>query len=169
MKEEKGYMRYFNPRLKYAAWVCVLAALLLCLGSLQGALNAQTSTGQITGTITDPSGAVIAGAKVDLTNVLTQQVWSLTSNASGNFVFPDVVAGTYFLRVSKSGFETYNQTDIALATREDLALHQIQLQVGSVATEVTVSGDRSPRRDRQFGAYGPRYQQPNFGNPQQGA
>lgn len=138
MKEEKGYMRYFNPRSKYAAWVCVLAALLLCLGSLQGALNAQTSTGQITGTITDPSGAVIAGAKVDLTNVLTQQVWSLTSNASGNFVFPDVVAGTYSLRVSKSGFETYNQTDIALATREDLALHQIQLQVGSVATEVTV-------------------------------
>src|SRR5690348_17884655 len=125
-------MRYFNPRLKYAAWVCVLAALLLCLGSLQGALNAQTSTGQITGTVTDPSGAVIAGAKVILTNVLTQQVWSLSSNASGGFVFPDVVPGTYVLQISKDGFETYNQTNIQLATRENLAMHQIQLQVGSV-------------------------------------
>ncbi|MGH9572995.1 MAG: carboxypeptidase regulatory-like domain-containing protein [Candidatus Acidiferrales bacterium] len=139
MREEKGYKRRFNRCLKLGAWACVLAALLLYMGSLQGALDAQTVTGQITGTVTDPSGAIIAGAKVTLTNTLTQQVRSLTSNASGDFQFTDVVPGTYELQITQSGFSTYNQNNIVLGTREALALHQIQLQVGAVTNEVTVS------------------------------
>ena len=98
----------------------------------------QAINAQVTGTVVDSSGAVIPGANVALTNTLTQQVRSFVSDSSGGFVFPDVVPGTYSLRITKDGFETYNQTGIAISSGETLALHEIPLAVGNVTTEISV-------------------------------
>lgn len=139
MKRERGGTRRSKHKSKSAVTVGVLAFLFLWIAGSAGSLHAQTVTGQITGTVTDPTGAIVSGAKVSLTNSLTQQVRSLTTNTSGDFQFTDVVPGTYELQITQSGFSTYDQKSIVLGTREDLALHQIPLQVGAVTSEVTVS------------------------------
>ena len=106
-------------------------------------LAAQTVTGQIAGTVTDPSGGVIAGAKVTLTYTLTGQTREVETGSSGDFVFPELVPGNYQVTVAQAGFETYTQKDIVVAASERVALHEIQLSVGNVATEVTVTANQA--------------------------
>ena len=100
---------------------------------------AQTVTGSITGTVADPSGAVIAGAKVALTNEVTKQERDQNTGATGDFAFTEIVPGTYDIAITKDGFNAYAQRGIVVATSESVALHQISMQVGSVTQEVTVS------------------------------
>ena len=119
--------------------LCLFAAIVLLLGLCAGQLAAQTVNGQITGTVTDPTGAVVIGAKVTLTYPLTGQQRLFTTDSQGNFLYPDLVPGTYDISVTQSGFETYSQKGIDLAATEKLDLHQIQLAVGSTATEITVA------------------------------
>ncbi|HEY6464977.1 MAG TPA: carboxypeptidase-like regulatory domain-containing protein, partial [Candidatus Acidoferrales bacterium] len=117
---------------------CLLAAVVLLLGMYAGSAAAQSSNGQISGTVTDPSGAVIVGAKVTLTYELTGQARQVVTGGSGDFFFPDLVSGTYDISVDQAGFQTYNQKGISLAVAEKMSLHAIQLTVGNVSTEVTV-------------------------------
>lgn len=117
---------------------CLLAAVVLLFGMYAGSAAAQSSNGQISGTVTDPSGAVIVGAKVSLTYELTGQVREVVTGGSGDFFFPDLVSGTYDISVDQAGFQTYNQKGISLAVAEKMSLHAIQLTVGNVSTEVTV-------------------------------
>ncbi len=102
------------------------------------AVRAQTVNGQIGGTVTDPTGAVIVGAKVTLTYPLTGQQRLVQTGTSGDFVFPDLVPGTYNISISQTGFQTYDQKGIVVAATEKVALHTIQLAIGNVSTSVTV-------------------------------
>lgn len=68
----------------------------------------------LAGTITDPSKAVIAGAKVSLVNAETGQELSTTSNDAGEYSFQSVQAGTYKLKIESPGFVTYQQEQISL-------------------------------------------------------
>ena len=67
-------------------------------------LLAQVTTATFYGIVTDPTGAVVAGAEATLTNEGTQGVLRQTADASGEFAFNFVPAGTYTLRVQASGF-----------------------------------------------------------------
>ena len=67
---------------------------------------AQVQNGQITGTVTDPSGAAIANAKVTVTNPATGLNVSTTTNASGNFTVRELPIGTYKVVTEASGFKT---------------------------------------------------------------
>jgi len=116
----------------------LFATLVLLVGMYAGSAAAQTYNGQITGTVTDPSGAVIVGAKVTLTYPLTGQQRVVQTQSSGDFIFPDLVPGTYDITIEQAGFQTYTQKGIAVAATEKVALHTIQLAVGNVSTEVTV-------------------------------
>jgi hypothetical protein len=114
-----------------------LCTLLLCLFTV--AAFGQAGRGAINGTVTDPSGAVIPGAKVTLTNSATHVMQSTTANASGNFAFLSLNPGTYSLRASQSGFVTMVHDRIPVSvdqtTNVDLSLH-----LGSVTQVVTVTG-----------------------------
>src|SRR5690348_14154497 len=70
---------------------------------------AQTETGQIAGTVTDATGAVITGASVTANQATTGRTRSTTSTSSGNFVIANVLAGTYQLTVTAPGFQTYKR------------------------------------------------------------
>ena len=76
--------------------------------ALAGILFAQTtiSTGSIQGTVTDPSGAVVSGAKVTITNKATGQTVNLTSSSSGAYSSGGLLPGNYVLRVENKGFQT---------------------------------------------------------------
>ena len=106
-------------------------------------LAAQTVTGQISGTVADTAGEAIVGAKVTLTFQLTGQVREVVTGRSGDFFFPELIPGTYQVSIAQDGFETYTQKDIIVSASERVALHEIQLTVGSVKVEVSVTANQA--------------------------
>ena len=98
---------------------------------------AQKVSGSITGTVTDPQGAVVAGATVTITDVGTNAVRSTTTGSAGNFEFQELNPGTYTVKVSQSGFSEYQtrnvEVHVSSVTRVDA-----RLQVGTTSEQVTV-------------------------------
>jgi hypothetical protein len=143
MKELKSRVRSFLGGLSQEPIANLVAVLILMVALLSGAVAAQTVTGQISGAVTDPSGAVIPGAKLTLTYNLTGQQRDIVTDNSGVFAFPELLPGSYQLSVGAAGFQPYTQKDIIVGASERVSLHEIQLTVGSQTTEVTVTANQS--------------------------
>jgi hypothetical protein len=114
----------------------VFAVALLCSVNL---LGAQTSSGDISGTVVDPTGAVVPNAQVILTNELTAETLTTTTNASGGFVFVAVRPGTFSVKVMKAGFKELEKRDLQLTASERLSAGIFQLQVGTTTEMITVT------------------------------
>lgn len=117
-------------------WRPCRLALLLSVFALS--LQAQNYA-EVTGTVGDPSGAVIVGAEVTLTNNATGQVRAVTTNESGNFIAPFLVPGVYEVRVSSPGFRSASRAGLELQIG-DVARVDFRLELGQVAEVVEVSG-----------------------------
>lgn len=102
------------------------------------ALLAQVDTGVITGTVSDPSGAVIPGVKIVVTHVDTNMRTETTSNSSGFYSAPALRTGRYSVAVTANGFKPETRTGIDLRVQERLAIDFV-LQVGASASEVTIT------------------------------
>ena len=109
-------------------------ALALCLS---GQLFAGV-TASISGTVTDPSGAVVAGATVIATNIDTGVATTQTTNASGFYSFQSLALGNYTIDVNQPGFKEYAQTGLVLDVNSALTV-DVKLQVGSATEKVEVS------------------------------
>src|ERR1700686_2535730 len=92
-----------------------IGASLLCVPAF-----AQGTQGRILGTITDPSGAVIAGATVTVTDVQRGIPRTLTTDQSGEYVAPSLLPGTYTVRAEAKGFKTVERQNIALEVNQDI-------------------------------------------------
>ena len=107
-------------------------------------LSAQTFRGTILGTVIDPSGAVIAGAKVTVKNTGTGLERSTETSADGSYSAPELPIGTYTVTVVQQGFQTFIVTgvvvDVATERRVDAAL-----KTGEISTRVEVAGDLLPQ------------------------
>lgn len=114
----------------------VLFAALFCVWVSTGAF-AQTY-GEITGTVTDPSGAAISGAVVVVKNTATNQTRSVTTNEAGNWSVPFLTPGVYDVDASMRGFKTATQRGLILQVG-DVARVDFRLEVGSVTETVEVS------------------------------
>ena len=90
------------------------------------------------GDVRDPSGAVIRGANVKLTNTAENTSREVVSDANGAYEFQNVKAGPYSVTVSSQGFRTYAASDLTLVARQTLRV-DIALQVGDVAQTVEVT------------------------------
>jgi len=117
------------------ASLCVFF-LSLIIGNVAGAQV--RTTGQLTGTAVDPSGAVLPGIHVTARDTTTNISESVITNASGQYVFPDLQPGTYELTASAPGFATAIYKDIVIeaARTKDLA---IKMKVGQATEHVEVS------------------------------
>jgi len=118
--------------------------IILCFVVMAAAtLSAQTFRGTILGTVTDPSGAVVAGAQVSAKNVGTGQERVTSTSSDGSYTIPELPIGTYTVTVTQSGFQTFIATgvtvDVASQRRVDAAL-----KTGEVSTKVEVSADQLP-------------------------
>jgi hypothetical protein len=106
-------------------------------------LSAQTFRGTILGTVTDPSGAVVAGASVTVKNVGTGLERTTETSADGSYSLPELPIGTYTVTVTLTGFQTAVTTgvtvDVASERRVDAAL-----KTGQISTRVEVSADQLP-------------------------
>jgi hypothetical protein len=98
---------------------------------------AQLSTAQLSGRITDESGAVLPGVTVTATQTDTGLTRSVTTDASGTYVLPNLPTGPYRLEAVLQGFRTYVQTGIVLQVAATPAIN-IVLAIGNVAENVSV-------------------------------
>ncbi|HET8549535.1 MAG TPA: carboxypeptidase regulatory-like domain-containing protein, partial [Bryobacteraceae bacterium] len=113
------------------------ALLVLIAGSFSLPLAAQIGGGSIVGSITDPSGAAIAGARVTVTNLGTNEAREAIANSSGYYEFPLLNAGSYRLEAAAEGFQTAATSEFVLnsGTRPRIDL---TLKLGQVTTAVEV-------------------------------
>ena len=107
-------------------------------------LSAQTFRGTILGTVTDPSGAVVAGAKVSVKNTGTGLERSTETSGDGSYSLPELPIGTYNVTVTQQGFQTFVArgvtVDVATERRVDAPL-----KTGQITTAVEVSGELLPQ------------------------
>ncbi|HEV2102695.1 MAG TPA: carboxypeptidase-like regulatory domain-containing protein [Candidatus Acidoferrum sp.] len=92
----------------------------------------------LTGTVTDPSGAVIGAAKVTITELSTGLAYSVTTDATGVYVRPALKPSTYTVQVEAPGFKTAVQRDVLLTARDRVGVN-ITLQVGETSQSVEVA------------------------------
>src|SRR5258708_18203775 len=125
----------FPSKCARAVFVCALTVALLT--GLAPVASAQLTLGGITGTVTDPSGAVVSDATVKAVNIATNlEVVAHTKN--GSFVIPDLPAGTYRVTVTKDGFKTETHTEILVFGNRTTTV-DTTLVVGSIGTTVEVN------------------------------
>src|SRR4051794_17057558 len=108
-------------------FVCVLAL----------AAFAQSFTGGITGTVRDPSGAVVPQAQVVIVSTATNTRVAIHSDASGNYSAISLQPGRYNMEVTVSGFKKYLRTGVTLDVQQQARI-DIVLQVGDSAQSVEV-------------------------------
>jgi hypothetical protein len=114
-----------------------------CLLVMSAALaSAQEVRASITGIVTDPSGAPVAGATVTVTNIAQNVSVTTKTNESGNYVTPFLAPGTYRLTVEQSGFKKFVRENIVLQALDRLRL-DVQLELGALTESVTVTASVS--------------------------
>src|ERR1019366_6983452 len=112
-----------------------MVALFLMIGP-QG-LFAQTGRANISGTVTDAQGAVVAGATVTASNTATGLVTPTTTNGSGAYSILQLIPGTYTIKVEKEGFGAQEQENVTLTAEQNLGA-DFALRPGKVSEKVTV-------------------------------
>lgn len=110
----------------------------MCLLSLPRTADGQATvgTGSIVGTVVDPSGAVISGAKVAIINIATQQVVKLATNSSGSFNSGALIPGKYQARISVEGFSSAQVSLTVLVG--NTATANVKLQIGQETQVIDV-------------------------------
>jgi hypothetical protein len=115
---------------------CFLGLVCFALIGATG-LFGQGTTGTITGSVSDPSGAVIPGATVTIINEKTGVDYHLTTNSAGVYYITSLLPSTYTVRVESKGFKTYVNRGIELTTDQTLRV-DVHLELGSEMQTVTV-------------------------------
>ena len=124
-------MRYF---------LCLVGCLACCLIALS--LWGQTNSGNIRGTITDPSGATLAGATVTARNMDTGLSITTASTDAGLYSVPNLPPGRYSVSAEAPSLKKYTQEGVTVPTGTAVTL-DIQMQLGAVSENVTVIADAS--------------------------
>src|SRR5690349_17891955 len=106
---------------------------LCAVGILCGGMFAQSTTGTLLGTVSDPGDAAVPGARIELINAATGAVVSTTTGAEGIFRFNSLVPATYTLTIkAPSGFKAYSQSNIDVTANEVRDLGKIALSLGAI-------------------------------------
>ncbi|HKW32151.1 MAG TPA: TonB-dependent receptor [Candidatus Acidoferrum sp.] len=115
--------------------VCCLA-FLLCTSTASG----QAVYGSIIGTVTDPQGNAVAGAKVTVTSITKNTTEETTTNDSGNFSVIHLIPDTYKVKIEATGFKSFDVASVGVQVDTTVRVDG-QLQVGAVTQSVEVTGE----------------------------
>jgi len=152
--------RFSNPTLSLSFFLKpeMLRRMLLFVGVLcfmllaANPLSAQIDTGGITGTVTDPTGAVVPGATLTLTNDATGVIVTTKSTSSGTYSLNAIRPGTYTLRGEAPGFQTFVDKGLEVHLQNTLTI-DIPFTTGAVKQQVTVTA-AAPLLQAENGAVG---------------
>jgi len=114
-----------------------------CLVAFGFAAFAQSDRGTITGTVSDPAGAVIASAAIEARNVATGAVYPVASSTTGNYTIAQLPAGSYELTVTVMGFKKFVRTGLVVEVAGTLRV-DAALEVGSATESVTITAEAAP-------------------------
>src|SRR5260370_29094364 len=110
----------------------LLFGLVLLTGLCCGELRAQSTNASVTGYITDPTKAVIVGAKVIVINAATNIRYEATTNSAGSYDVMNLAPGPYRIEVEKPGFKTVVDSDVIVHVQDTAALN-FELVFGAVS------------------------------------
>ena len=116
--------------------IWVIAMLVLEIQARQ--LRAQSSNAELSGVVTDTSGAVVAGAQINALNTATNVMYSAVSNGSGLYLLTELLPGPYRVTVAAPGFGQVRHSGLTLSTGDHLA-QNFMLKPGAVEESVTVT------------------------------
>jgi hypothetical protein len=155
-------MEKINPLQKLAfretasqkSWILKTGIVLLFILSLINVVSAQgtATSGQITGSVTDPSGAAVPEATVTVTHLGTGTQRTVTTSADGNYSITNLALGTYRLSVTKSGFKETSVSNVVVNV-STVTSQNVALEVGQVTEVVQVTAE-SIQVETQTGAIG---------------
>jgi hypothetical protein len=134
----------FMKRQRASARILLVAfAILSMIGLGTGVAHGQAISGNLTGIVTDASGAAVNGANVEAVNIATGQKITTTTRGSGEYVFSNLPVGTYRITVTSANFRTTTLENIPVDLNKT-GTANVQLQVGTSTTTVEVSGIAAP-------------------------
>jgi hypothetical protein len=147
-----GGRHIVNTQAAFFAWVrsgirrtVIVSLAILLVPLFPELLGAQTDTGRILGSVTDQTGASLAGASVTVTDLQRGTMRALTTTQAGDYVIPDLAPGLYKVRVEAHGFRSSERTGIQVSVASDVEIN-FTLQTGQ-ATETVVVSVQAPLID----------------------
>jgi len=126
-----------TSKLFSASWNLLFLLAAIALASAPSLLAQSAGTGALTGTVSDPSGAIVPNVTVTLTSTDTNQVRTATTGADGGYKFALLPPGTYRIRFSAAGFKTAEISAVTVNVTETPVLDRV-LEVGAQSEQVTV-------------------------------
>jgi hypothetical protein len=119
---------------------------------MAGPLFAQGFQGTLRGEVRDPSGAVVAGAKITVTNLGTGETRTQETTSAGSFNFPNLLVSTYTVKVEASGFKTSVRSNVGVKANQIVEV-MIELEVGNITSivEVAAGGELVSTTSSQIG------------------
>jgi hypothetical protein len=118
-----------------AVFLVLLAAFCVCSSAAYAQLS---GTGAISGTVEDPTGAVVVGATVTVTNVDTNVATVKTTTRAGDYDIATLIPGTYTVTVAAAGFEGYKQENVTVNALETVSVN-VKMTVGQATETVTIT------------------------------
>jgi hypothetical protein len=125
-------------RMRSTHWLC--SALVVLVG-LSIAAFGQTTSGSISGSVSDAQGAVIPGASVTAAEESRKFTLNTNSDETGRFVFAQVPPGTYTISIELAGFKRFDRKNIVLSANDRLVLGTLKIEVGQVTDSVSVTAE----------------------------
>ena len=104
-------------------------------------VSAQITTGTISGSVRDAQGAIVPGATVTLVSAARGTTTEAQTNTAGDFVFPNVTAGTYLVRVTMDGFKTVERPGVVVSPGDRVLVPTLTIEVGTLTETVTVQAE----------------------------
>jgi Carboxypeptidase regulatory-like domain len=123
-----------------ARWAIRCVVVLFCLGNNFPLVFAQSTGGRILGRVADPSGAVLAGVNVTLTNEATGVIRNMQTNSSGDYVFVEVQPGTYDIQFEQPGFKKNLRKAVSVDVNQVATLN-MTMQLGGAQEIVEVTSE----------------------------
>jgi outer membrane receptor protein involved in Fe transport len=124
--------------------VASLSIVLMVVFCASFALAQGIVTGSISGTVEDPAGALVGGAKISAKHLATNREFNAETTGTGIFTLRSLPPGDYNVKIEAPRFRTYQSTSVAVTVGTDTSLGAVKLEVGSSNETVTVEGAAAP-------------------------
>ena len=122
------------------ALLALFASLCLVLAMAVSKVSGQAVFGSILGTVTDPQGNAVTGAKITATSITKNTSYEGTSNESGNYAVTHLIPDTYKIHIEATGFKAYDVASVTVSADSSVKV-DAALQVGAVSQTVEVTGE----------------------------